>query len=212
MRGVMLLLGVLAMVVGAFAYADPPAAGAPDVAALYLANCVACHGPVLRGRPGVPNLRDTVWYWGGSAEAIARTLRSGIRGPATETRAGVMPGFRTNAAEFTPADVADLADYVRHLGGRKVSKVVLERAELNWAWCTDCHAEDGSGKQDLGAPDLRDREWLHDGSKQTIARVIAEGSAEKCPPWGEALGDLAIRAIAADLAAGGGAADRTGAK
>ncbi|MDZ7826541.1 MAG: c-type cytochrome [Gammaproteobacteria bacterium] len=51
----------------------------------YRSMCIACHGPEGKGNPmlGAPNLTDDAWLYGGSAEAIATSLRKG--------RNGVMP-------------------------------------------------------------------------------------------------------------------------
>ncbi len=55
--------------------------------------CVACHGPDGTGNPalGAPNLTNGVWLYGGSAEQIAQTLRSG--------RNGMMPAFKDTLSE-----------------------------------------------------------------------------------------------------------------
>lgn len=54
--------------------------------------CAACHGPDGKGTPalGAPNLTDTVWLYGGSADTIAQTIRDGRQGrmPAHETLLG----------------------------------------------------------------------------------------------------------------------------
>lgn len=44
--------------------------------------CVACHGVDGRGNPqlGAPNLTDDIWLYGGSHEAIARSVREGRNG------------------------------------------------------------------------------------------------------------------------------------
>jgi cytochrome c oxidase cbb3-type subunit 3 len=46
------------------------------------AVCIACHGPDGRGNPalGAPNLTDDVWLYGGSPEAIRRTIVAGRNG------------------------------------------------------------------------------------------------------------------------------------
>ena len=40
-------------------------------------NCATCHGQGGTGGHGYPNLRDDVWLWGGSLEAIEHTLDRG---------------------------------------------------------------------------------------------------------------------------------------
>ncbi|NEL74521.1 MAG: c-type cytochrome, partial [Xanthomonas perforans] len=56
-------------------------------------NCAGCHGTAATGRIGYPNLQDDDWLWGGSLEAIAETIRVGIRSGHADTRAGEMPAF-----------------------------------------------------------------------------------------------------------------------
>lgn len=69
--------------------------------------CAACHGADGRGNTalGAPDLTNDAWLYGGSAGAIARTIREG--------RHGVMPGF----GDFLGEDRAHvLAAYVYSLG------------------------------------------------------------------------------------------------
>lgn len=55
--------------------------------------CVACHGPDATGNPmmGAPNLTNGIWLYGGEAEQISHTVRSG--------RNGVMPTFKDSLGE-----------------------------------------------------------------------------------------------------------------
>lgn len=49
---------------------------------VYGTYCAACHGTTGEGNPvfGAPNLTDDVWLYGGSAEQIAHSVRSGRNG------------------------------------------------------------------------------------------------------------------------------------
>jgi len=60
---------------------------AHEGAALFQANCVACHGADAKGTQamGAPNLTDSTWLYGGTQQAVERTIKSG--------RSGVMPTF-----------------------------------------------------------------------------------------------------------------------
>ncbi len=75
-------------------------------ASQYAMFCVACHGPEGSGNPilGAPNLANDIWLYGGSAEAIAFTLRHG--------RNGNMPSF---ARVLDPDQIHILAGYVTSL-------------------------------------------------------------------------------------------------
>jgi len=58
----------------AFAYSDAAAAAGE---AIYVQNCVACHGAALEGGIG-PNLADNEWIHGGQAEQILATIQNGV--------------------------------------------------------------------------------------------------------------------------------------
>jgi cytochrome c oxidase cbb3-type subunit 3 len=45
--------------------------------AIFKANCVACHGPDMKGGIG-PNLLDSVWIHGGRPEDIVATVTNGV--------------------------------------------------------------------------------------------------------------------------------------
>jgi cytochrome c oxidase cbb3-type subunit 3 len=88
---------------------------APDAAeavgrgeALFVENCVACHGEGGAGMPemGAPRLNDAIWLYGGErAEIISQ-----IANP----RHGVMPAF---GPRLDPATIRMLVAYVHGLGG-----------------------------------------------------------------------------------------------
>jgi cytochrome c oxidase cbb3-type subunit III len=76
-------------------------------AALFAANCVACHGADGRGNQalGAPNLADQVWLYGGSVEAVRTSIAAG--------RQGQMPA---QLERLGPQRVKLLAAYVLSLG------------------------------------------------------------------------------------------------
>ena len=77
-------------------------------AAIFAANCVACHGADGKGNRtvGAPNLTDAIWLYGSSREAIA--------GSVTNAHAGVMPAWNK---KLDPVTIKMLAAYVHSLGG-----------------------------------------------------------------------------------------------
>lgn len=87
---------------------EQPNAASARGAALYAANCVACHGPDGKGNRqlGAPNLTDAIWLYGSSREAIA--------GSVNNAHAGVMPAWNT---KLDTATIRMLAAYVHSLGG-----------------------------------------------------------------------------------------------
>jgi cytochrome c oxidase cbb3-type subunit III len=77
-------------------------------AALYGANCAACHGEAGKGMReiGAPDLTDPIWLYGSSESAIAAQIRA--------PRHGVMPGWQNRLGEVT---VKELTVYIHSLGG-----------------------------------------------------------------------------------------------
>lgn len=84
------------------------AKGNPVGAALFAANCAACHGPVGAGMPamGAPALNDAIWLYGSSEAAITKQLRA--------PRHGVMPAWKDR---LDPVTIKMLAAYVHSRGG-----------------------------------------------------------------------------------------------
>lgn len=168
--------------------------------AVYAAHCANCHGANRQGRVGIPNLADTVWYWGGDAASIEQTIRHGIRTDDPQTRVGVMPGFKHNDAELTDDNITDLIEKIEQLSGRKADAKAVERAEENWVWCVACHGDEGKGVQTMGGPSLVDKETLYGNDRKTLALSIAEGRKGVCPGGDGKLDDATIKALAKWLA------------
>jgi cytochrome c oxidase cbb3-type subunit 3 len=77
-------------------------------AALFAANCAACHGVNGTGNRqfGAPNLTDAIWLYGGDRDTITQTV--------TNARYGVMPAW---GRKLDKASLNMLAAYVHSLGG-----------------------------------------------------------------------------------------------
>ncbi|NJC07486.1 cytochrome c oxidase cbb3-type subunit 3 [Polymorphobacter fuscus] len=90
----------------------PNAAGA----ALFAANCAACHGAEGKGGRefGAPNLTDGIWLYGGDEAALRTTI--------TYARAGVMPRWN---ARLDPVTIRMLAAYVHSLGGGEANPAAV---------------------------------------------------------------------------------------
>jgi cytochrome c oxidase cbb3-type subunit 3 len=75
--------------------------------ALFMTNCVACHGEDGKGNPllGAPNLTDQAWLYGGSVDAVRTSIANG--------RQGQMPA---QGERLGPTRVRLLAAYVLSLG------------------------------------------------------------------------------------------------
>jgi len=87
---------------------EKPSAASARGAALFENNCVACHGTNGEGirELGAPKLTDAVWLYGGSRDAIAKTIHN--------PRNGVMPRWNDKLDAVT---IRMLAAYVHSLGG-----------------------------------------------------------------------------------------------
>src|SRR4051812_13281706 len=118
---------------------------------LFMNNCAQCHGSDARGSKGFPNLTDTDWLHGGSAEKIAETIKGG--------RQGVMPPMA--AAVGSPDDVKNVANYVLSLSNAPHDSVRAQLGKSKFTACAACHGTDGKGNAAMGAPNLTDDVWLH---------------------------------------------------
>ena len=168
-------------------------------------NCAPCHGAGGGGAKGYPNLVDDEWLWGGSLDAIAQTVRAGIRSAHPDTRPGNMPAFGRDGILKRP-DIDAVADYVRSLSGMPVAanadlklgaKVFAEN-------CAVCHGEKGAGKRELGAPNLTDAIWLYGPDKQSIVDGLVNGRGAVMPAWAGRLDDTTIKALTVYVHALGG--------
>jgi cytochrome c oxidase cbb3-type subunit 3 len=63
--------------------------------------------------------------------------------------------------------------------------------------CISCHGIDGGGTQALGAPSLRDDDWLYGSSAEAITATITEGRAGVMPPHATLIGPDRAHILAA---------------
>jgi len=87
---------------------DHDAVAAVKGAIVYAENCVSCHGENGNGNraEGGPNLTDPIWLYGGTEEAIRKSVHA--------SRNGVMPNWNSR---LTEAQIRQVAIYVHWLGG-----------------------------------------------------------------------------------------------
>ncbi len=69
-------------------------------------NCATCHGAGGAGVKGYPNLRDDVWLWGGSLDAIQHTIQVGIRSGHPRARGPSDAGIRSRPDAEPPRSTA----------------------------------------------------------------------------------------------------------
>ncbi len=88
---------------------------------------------------------------------------------------------------LAPAAPQGAADIVARIDGLKGDAVAMTAGKAVYdGKCLACHADRGQG---IVGPNLTDKFWIHgDGKAAAIAKVIAEGVADKgMPPWGAVL-------------------------
>lgn len=140
---------------------------------LFMNNCAQCHGSDAKGSRGFPNLTDSDWLYGGSPEKIHETIAGG--------RIGMMPPMA--AALGTEEDVKNVANYVLSLSGSSHDAARAGLGKEKFAVCAACHGADGKGNQDIGAPNLSDKVWLHGAGEAAIIKRIHEGKTNQMPAW-----------------------------
>lgn len=155
---------------------------------IYNRNCAACHGYDAQGQADLfPNLRDAEWQWGGDAEQIEQSIRDG--------RQAVMAGWLAVLGEER---VDQLTDHVLAMGDGEATDHPVARTYAQF--CSVCHAADGTGNPQFGAPSLIDDVTLYGNSPEAVRHSIAEGRNGIMPPFGTRLDDTQIRLLIAWLA------------
>jgi cytochrome c oxidase cbb3-type subunit 3 len=164
-------------------------------AAVFGDNCGPCHGKGAQGAPGYPNLNDDDWLWGGTPEAIEHTIMFGIRSGHPETRDMAMPRFGLDGI-LQPDQIKDTAQYVLSLSGHATDEAAAQRGTALFAEnCAACHAEDGKGNPELGAPNLTDGIWLYGEKAADIEKTIQTGRGGVMPYWSGRLDPVTIKML-----------------
>jgi cytochrome c oxidase cbb3-type subunit 3 len=167
-------------------------------------NCATCHGAGGTGAKGYANLRDDVWLWGGSLEDIQRTITYGVRSTDPNARTSQMPAFGRDQI-LPAAQIADLTEYVVALSRRPADRAAVARAAPVFAaQCAACHGPAGQGNQQLGAPNLTDRDWLYGADRAAIRDQIENGRGGVMPAWGRRFDANTIKALTVYIHANAG--------
>ncbi|MHA1598275.1 MAG: cytochrome-c oxidase, cbb3-type subunit III [Alphaproteobacteria bacterium] len=160
--------------------------------AVFAENCAPCHSAAGSGSVGYPSLADDDWLWGGKIDDIYTSIRYGIRGDHDETRISDMPAFGTDEL-LNPQQIADVTAHVLSLsdGGAANANGLNVFADE----CASCHADDGTGNQDLGAPNLVDAIWLNGGGVDAIKAQVATPKHGVMPAWVDRLDDVTLKQV-----------------
>jgi cytochrome c oxidase cbb3-type subunit 3 len=154
---------------------------------IFLNQCAQCHGSDGRGSRGFPNLADADWLYGGSAEKIVESITHG--------RQGVMPAL--GAAVGGAAELSQLAHYVLSLSESAHDPVKAALGKPRFAACAGCHGSQGEGNQAVGAPNLKDKVWLHGWGESAIVSIVTSGRSNMMPAQSSKLSEDQIRVVAA---------------
>jgi cytochrome c oxidase cbb3-type subunit 3 len=173
-------------------------------AAVFRANCSQCHGSGAAGNVGYPNLLDNDWLWGGSVDEIAYSIQHGIRNETDDARYSEMPRFGADEI-LEPEQIDQVVEFVLQLSGSEFdTALATEGAVVFEENCAACHAEDGTGDRDQGAPNLVDAIWLYGGDRATIHETVTNARFGVMPAWGLRLTQAEVNAAAVYVHTRGG--------
>ncbi len=162
----------------------------------FAVNCSQCHGLGAAGSTGFPNLNDDVWLWGGKAEDIHQTIRTGIRSTHPDTRVSEMPAFLKGEI-LTGAQIADVTEYVLSLSRQQHDANAASRGSAVFAeQCVACHQKNGTGNREFGAPNLTDALSLYGNDRATISATVSFGRRGMMPAWENRLDPVTIKLLA----------------
>jgi cytochrome c oxidase cbb3-type subunit 3 len=154
---------------------------------LFLNTCAQCHASDGGGSRGFPNLTDRDWLYGGDAKSIQASI--------TDGRNGVMPAF---GAALGEEKVKNVAQYVRSLSGLTADPLrVAYGKETFQSTCIACHGPDAKGNQQLGAPNLTDKTWLHGSDEAFVIETISKGRNSHMPAHKALLSEAKIHLLTA---------------
>jgi cytochrome c oxidase cbb3-type subunit III len=154
---------------------------------LFLNTCAQCHASDGGGSRGFPNLTDRDWLYGGDAKTIEASI--------TEGRNGMMPPFGPALGD---EKVKNVAQYVRSLSGLTADPLrVAYGKETFQSTCIACHGADGKGNQQLGAPNLTDKTWLHGSDEAFVIETITKGRNSHMPAHKGLLSEAKIHLLTA---------------
>lgn len=174
---------------------------------MFMENCASCHGTGGQGGHGYPNLNDDDWIWGGDLAAIYSTIQNGVRSGHADAKGVAMPAYGRDKM-LDPAQIDAVAKHVLSLAGKAEDNA--EGAAIFAQQCAACHAGDGKGNREMGAPDLTDAIWLYgSGSLHDVKRQVHNPRMGVMPTWKDRLPDETIKQLSVYVhELGGGEPDK----
>jgi len=135
----------------------------------------------------VTNLTRGRYDFGTSADAVRLTIREGRRSE--------MPNF---GRQYGEVELGQLVAYLGTLSSGLPLSDYEERGRVMFAeGCAVCHAADGTGSLELGAPDLTDDYWRHGDTMMNIRLMITRGAESECPAHGDELSPAEVELLTA---------------
>lgn len=165
-------------------------------AAVFKTWCAQCHGSGAAGAKGYPNLLDDDWLWGGDIESIHTTVSHGIRTEDDDdARYSEMPAFGRDEI-LEKVEINQAVNFVMSLSGEaEDASQVAAGAVVFEDNCAACHAEDGTGDREQGAPNLTDAIWLYGGDYDTLVQTVTNSRFGVMPNWNTRLTESQVRAV-----------------
>lgn len=160
---------------------------------LFATYCAICHGSDAKGAAGFPNLTDSDWRWGGTAQDIQTTILGG--------RQAAMPAWGEVLGDKGVQDVA--AFVTAKLDGRKLPEGVTDEQVANGQKifatnCVACHGAEGKGTAAMGAPNLtHPAAFIYGSSFAQLQQTIRYGRQGQMPAQLERLGKDQVHLLAA---------------
>jgi cytochrome c oxidase cbb3-type subunit 3 len=190
------------------------------VTILSLANILACVWLIrwtAKKRPGEGAASDTTGHeWDGLREynnpmprwwlglfylTIAFALVYLLLYPGLGNFKGLLGWTQTGAYEAEVKQVeADVAPLFAKYAATPIPELAKDPAAMATGRrlfvtnCAVCHGADGHGSR--GFPNLADTIWHWGGSPEQIEQTITQGRQAAMPPWGPALGEDGVKAVA----------------
>ena len=134
-----------------------------------------------------------MWHWGSSPDQVLASVLDG--------REGIMPEWGTVLTGMGGPEAVDYTvAYVRALSDPAMLQndfMATQGRKLYEGVCAACHGVDGTGNQDLGAPDLTDDYWMYGASRESLRQTIMQGRHGSMPAHRELLGETRARLAAA---------------